>query len=308
MRPRVFIPFLLSLTFLFAGCATGVPEEEVAQVYYNLGKAYADLDRNNDAIKAYSRALSYDASLFQAGYNLARMYIELGKFDEAEVILRDLLTEDPENTVLLETEAWSYHLQGNPSRALEIYEGILKKVPNHKNALFNAGVLAMEKGDSGRAYELFTDLYGYTPEDEEVLLRLGFLEREQGNPEKAVELLEKCVKKNPENREALLALGEIHVTLARYGDAVTYYDKALELEASSELLFEKAFILLTALEDYDEGMATLAKAVEEGFSDTERVIQLAEYPELYNAQEIIPFLVEKGLYEIPDTTGEPEVE
>ena len=56
--------------------------------------------------RAYQRALELDPSLAAATYNLARLYIEDRRFDEAEEILLALVGADEENTLLYETLGW----------------------------------------------------------------------------------------------------------------------------------------------------------------------------------------------------------
>ena len=50
---------------------------------FNLGTALEDLDRTEDAIGAYRRAIELDPNFTDAHFNLARLYEQAGQLDAA---------------------------------------------------------------------------------------------------------------------------------------------------------------------------------------------------------------------------------
>ena len=63
---------------------------------YNLANLYAELDRPQDAISNYEAALRIDNLFYPAKVNLAMLYNRRGSNDQAEKLLREVVTEQPE--------------------------------------------------------------------------------------------------------------------------------------------------------------------------------------------------------------------
>jgi tetratricopeptide (TPR) repeat protein len=63
---------------------------------YNLANLYAELDRPQDAISNYEAALRIDSLFYPAKVNLAMLYNRRGQNDQAEKLLREVVTEQPE--------------------------------------------------------------------------------------------------------------------------------------------------------------------------------------------------------------------
>jgi len=51
--------------------------------HYNLGVAYDELSRYDEAVEAYKRAIHINPDLWEAHNNLGFDYVELGHYDEA---------------------------------------------------------------------------------------------------------------------------------------------------------------------------------------------------------------------------------
>ncbi len=288
---------LLFLLFLLSSCVTGIPESEAAVVYYNLGNAYFELGEYDKAINAFKYSLDLDAGLFRAGYNLSRIYIESGKIEKSIQILKELLIKDEDNSILLETLGWAYHLAGDDEKALEIYTQLLLRVEYNENALYNIGVIYWNKGEFREAYNSFYKLYSISPDDDQLLYNLGVLNIELKNTSSGISYLKAAKEKNPDNVVCLTALGDAYSELQLFSDALDNYNAALLIDKGlKDIYFKKAYILLTAIEDFDEGIQNLKNAVDLGFNDIEEIEELCDYPDLYRKDEVQEYLMEHGLY------------
>ncbi len=293
MKRFLFLLFLLPV--LMSGCVTGVSNEETAVVYYNLGNAYLELEQWDKAVSAFLNAVSLDNTLFRANYNLARTYISSGNIQKGIEVLEALLPEDEENSVILETLAWAYHLSGENSRALSVYEKILFRTEVNQNALYNGGMILWSQEKIDEAYDYLTRLYRISPDDPELLFNLGLLEIETKKSD-GLEYFIACRDLDPQRKDNLAALGEAFYNDKSYVSALEVYDEYLDMDNSDgRILFEKAFILLTAIEDLEAGLTALSDAVSAGFEDTERFNALAGYPDLLYGEEIRKYLNDGGL-------------
>ncbi len=63
-------------------------ERDVALYWFNLGVVVEDRGRIDDAIEAYQQALALDPMLIDAHFNLARLYEQIGRHSNDELMLR----------------------------------------------------------------------------------------------------------------------------------------------------------------------------------------------------------------------------
>jgi Flp pilus assembly protein TadD len=110
---------------LFASLVLRYPD--VAVFHINLGVAYKRLDRRDEAIASYRKAIQLDGGLPEAHYNLAILYREQGEFATAEESYRESLRLDPSFREAYYNLAILYDLYLNrPETALECYRKYLE--------------------------------------------------------------------------------------------------------------------------------------------------------------------------------------
>ncbi len=280
---------------LSAGCVTGVSPKEAAQTYYDLGNAYAKLGEEDKATTAYLHALELDGTLFQASYNLARAYIETRHYAKATALLNELLARDPQNTITLDTLGYDYYKQNELPRSLGFFQKVLAISPADSNALFNVAVIYERQKNMKQALAEFDKLFDLTS-DYTVLPYMGRIEIALGNRDEGIRYLQAYLQKKPGDFAVLVTLGEAYEQEKRYDRALAVFATALALKPhASEVLFDQAFILLTAIDDADGGMKALSAAVDAGFKDPARIKALLASPELVDPARVRGYLSGKGL-------------
>ena len=298
MENRKSIKFglaLFSLSIFLSSCETGVPPKEVAQVYYNLGNAYFELEKYSLAVSAYLNALALDNTLPQAGYNLARVYIESKDYEKGLAALAELLEQDPGNSLVLSTIGWTYYLSADYEKALETFDQILQRTPTDERGLYNAAVLSLKLDRKEAALGYFRRLYSKT-EEAETLYRIASLYMDLRRWEDAIDALNEYLAKNPKDTAAHYDLGIAYTAERHYGKALSMFQTGIELGADDPFFhFEKAVILLLYIENVDEGLKALKAAVEAGFKDTDRISALLNAEELLFKDEVKRFFEEKNL-------------
>ena len=287
------LPVLVSI--IAASCATGIPEKDVAQLYFNLGNAYFELGDYDGSTKAYLNAIELGGDLPQAGYNLARMYIESGKVADGIKALQDLLKEDPDNSILISTIGWAYFLSGEYEKSVEMYERIIMRMPTDVNGLYNAAVLSWELGRKDQALSLYERLYEQS-DDEEVLYKIASIQTDLENWNGAIDTLLKYTAKKDDDADAYYLLGIAYTAERYYGEALEAFESAIEARDDDPIIhFEKAVILLLYIENLDEGIKSLERAVELGFDDRDRAGDLASSDQLSFGIEVNDYLSGVGL-------------
>lgn len=263
-----------------------VTPKQTAQLYYDLGNAYTQLGEQDKATAAYLNALKLDSSLLKASYNLSRVYIESGQFAKAIKLLEALLSEDPQNLTVLDTLGYAYYKEGKRNEALTYYDKVLKLSPSNKNALYNRGMILSELGKTSEAVDAFSTLYKLD-NSTNLLLTLGKLEIAAKKLPEAIHYLEAFHAQKPDDLEGLTALADAYRSEKLYDKALKTYDAALKVKPkAAKLLFAKAEILLTEIQDATNGVKALKAALDAGFKDRKALDSLVANPNLVDKQAV----------------------
>lgn len=292
---HVRILLLAVVALLASGCVTGVPESDVANLYFTLGKAYFDLGQFDNAVKAYAQALEYDPSLAKAGYNLAHVYLETGRISDAKDILEDLLDDDPENTIVLSTLGWAYYLEGNLTEALAIYQRVSDRLSGDVDALFNTATLLWRLERYDEALDTFLELREIDPTGDYVP-SIAELYELLGESEQAIAYWELYVTGHDDSTAERLRLAHLYASARDYGKAVRMYSDAIDRlkTPDANALFERAKILLVYIEDFELGLKELVEAFDAGYSDEAAVSELAAEAPAEVKTELVRLVEERG--------------
>jgi Flp pilus assembly protein TadD len=166
-----------------------------ASAHLTLGAVYVDLDRFDDAERAYRTALRLDPRFGPAAVNLSDLYRLQGRDAEGERVLVDFLARNPDNGVV-------HHSLGL----------LLVREKRHDDAL----------AELGRAAEL-------RPDDPRYAYVYGVGLQSAGEEDRAVEVFESALDRHPNDPEILYALIAVHAQAGRRTEAVRYARRLAEV-------------------------------------------------------------------------------
>lgn len=265
---HLFSIFLvLILLFIFISCSTLSDQMALSDAYYNLGNSELDKGNNEDAEKYFITALSYNSDNRSVSYNLAITYTLNGKFSDAEILLQQLLLDDPDNIIVLNASAWNMYKSGELGRAIEIYESILIQNPAYNELRKNCIRVNLESGDFSRASYHIEFLIGNSALDSELLFLQGELLFLQNNSE-AEDWYIASVKKDFSNNDAVSGLIKILHTKTEEQPIRELYNK-LDISGvlNPELMYEFSLYLL--IMEKTSGYDYFREAVLMGFDITQ---------------------------------------
>ncbi len=289
---------------LLGGCASDPRIREIAAEYYNIGNAFFELGQYEKAINAFSSALRFDPGLVKADYNLALTFARMKRSSEAEQVLKKLLADDPVNTNLMATLAWAYHLAGRDAEALSQYDAALAIAPENADAWYNSALILWKLERKQEALERFRRLLAVAPDDSDGLFGAGSLLLSMDDPAGAEEYLGRCVQKKPEDLDARYLLADSLERQRKLSRVLEEYDRILERDAKqANAWFGKARLLLTVIEDPDNGLVALRKSLELGFRDGEAAGVLLASPGLLEREAVEAALKERDL--LPSAAAAP---
>jgi tetratricopeptide (TPR) repeat protein len=126
--------------------------EHDAIVHYNLGMAYSDLGKLDQAIDHLQRTLSIERGMINAKVALGVAYARQKEADKAAVVLKEAVLEDPDNGYALRNlGAVLMQLGRDKEDALRYLSRATQLLPEDQQAWFGLAGAQMETGDSASA-------------------------------------------------------------------------------------------------------------------------------------------------------------
>lgn len=300
MKKGLF-PFFAVLLCLVSCQTVRVPRTQYASVYFNLANAYRELEKTDDALKAYYQALQIDPTLTKNAFNFSKLLIEKKRYDEALKLLLPLQESSPQNTMILEVLAYLYYLKGDYSQSALCYKKILAVNPLHENALFNSALLYEALEMPEEAYERLIDTLPFLQDTTDALKKIALLAYDIGRYEDALKYMNDYLAKKSDDSSIEWEYARILAKNKDYKKAAEIYDKLdTDSNTNADLIFERAEVYLLGLESYEKGKEILARAIENEFWDTGRLYKLATAPDFLYGDEIKAYLKEENLFFHPE--------
>jgi uncharacterized protein (TIGR02466 family) len=158
-------------------------------LYFNLGIALTNLNRLDEAAKAYQQALQINPNFFEAHGNLGTVLQRQGKLDEA----------------------------------IASYQGGLKINPQDARGFFNLGTALRDNGDLPAAVNSYKKAIGLFPNYTDAHNNLGETLRDQGDMDAAVKSYQAALKLNANHPQANYNMGEFLYLAKKYEEAIAYF-------------------------------------------------------------------------------------
>ncbi len=270
--------FFMLIVFSALSCA-GSPRPS-PQEYYELGKAYQELKDNESAKKWYALALDAQETDASARYQLGVIAWEEKDYPAALAFFKELLEDDPDNSMVLRSAAWAALYAGDIELADGLYTRLLALVPDSREEQYNhILVLSLMERFEEANDKLTAWLDGKEAEGEAVLL-LARIKRGLGDP-LAIDHYAAWIEKNANQAKIRREYADLLWEGEFFAKAVEQYDELIKIKdievfgwAKGELHFFKARILADAKDE--AAVAALDEAIRAGYEDTEAIIALNE--------------------------------
>jgi Flp pilus assembly protein TadD len=132
---------------------------------------------------------------------------QAGRCEEAEKIYQQALTQGIPQPALLNNTGNHYLACGQPDRAREYFERLVRVQPLHVNGNLQLARLAIKAGQFSRAEELLQKTAAARPGDFDILFLLGRASARAGNLSRARDTLEAALRLRPDDISAMLECG-----------------------------------------------------------------------------------------------------
>jgi len=197
------------------------------EAWYFLGQI-EELQKHPGKAIEYYRKVKGGRLLTDARLRLAILEGQQGNLEEASRLFRELRLTNPQQAVqIYVTEAQLYKEQGQPERAMTIYDEAIAANPGNADLLYARGLLAADLGRIEQAERDLRAVLKLQPGDADTLNALGYTLAEQTDRlAEAYGYIRQALQQLPDSAAVLDSMGWVLYRMGKKQEALEYLQKA----------------------------------------------------------------------------------
>lgn len=211
--------------FFFEEAIENNPNNSAA--YYGLGEVLADLDKDNEAIANYEKALSLNKDLTEIYVPLGILYYQKGDIAKADDLLSRALSHSSDSGETQYFLGLVRFAQNSNDQALAAFKKAQEIDPSYAEAYYYAGETLTRLGKPADAIEQYKKAIDAKPNYFEAMLGLGGAYYETEKYPDAVAIYEQIIRLKNDNIEAYANLGDTYRQMGNYNKAEANYNLAI---------------------------------------------------------------------------------
>ena len=208
---------LLIMLLTIAGCSSKTKEELYAE-----GVKQIKDGNPNGAIVFLKNALEKDQNYLDARYQLAKAYLDAGKFEQAEKEFQKVIRQNPSRDEIMLDLARIYNATKKPELAIDAMNKYLKSHQHSSEALEILGIGYALKNRLGEAENCLLQALKEDPRRSAAKLDLARIYIASGREREARQRLDEIINENPKSSRAYYMLADLE-------NAAGHKDRALEI-------------------------------------------------------------------------------
>ena len=181
-----------------------VIDSQLAARMFRRGNVYSNLERYDEAIEEYRKAITADPNFAEAIRNLANVYYFLERFDEARPLLARFVKLQSEVTAGLiaavSTLGELERAAGNFAEALRYDLRAIELDPANDSQVHVMANVYNNAGDAGKAVDVYRAAIAAMPENAFFDRSLGRILEQEGRLEEALAAYESAAAKDPDSQ------------------------------------------------------------------------------------------------------------
>ena len=176
--------------------------------------------------------------------------------NQTEKTITRIDTETDPAEELFYHKGLSYHRQNKIEMAIQMYQAVLKRNPDHRSTRFNLAAAYIQAAAYAEARTILLGLNREVPENPEILLNLAVVEIGLERPEEALTFLDSAEKKAAAPTfDILFHKGAAYSRMGEFEKALDMYRKAERLVPGNPRLWLNTAIAYDNLAQYDQAIS-----------------------------------------------------
>jgi tetratricopeptide (TPR) repeat protein/tRNA A-37 threonylcarbamoyl transferase component Bud32 len=245
---------------------------DASPVHNNIGRAYMQMGRWEEAVASLKRALSIDPDIMLTYNSLNQIYLyQLGELEAAVALCLQQQTYNDQSYFAFDNLGWAMLGKGDLAQAREAFQKALAISPRSTAALFRLGHTYRLEGRYQEARDAFLKIPEIDPEERTAYYdaaiaaqRMGDEQAARGDFLRYQELVERRLREDSKDAHAHMELAAVLARLGEGARADSAAARGMTLDPS--LQFEYASVLSLRGRS-EEAIRHLEQAIEGGFRD-----------------------------------------
>jgi predicted TPR repeat methyltransferase len=208
-------------------------------------------------------------------FTIAQQLHQHGRVADADVIYREILKVQPDNTAVLHFSGMAAHQLGRTAEGLQSIRRSLELVPDSADWHNNLAIVLQESGDLDGAIAMYEKAIGLNEGHVNAYSNLGVLLRATGRADEAEASYRKALDLNPAHIDAWTNLGILLNGLKRSKEAVECFCRAITLRPKHPEARRLLALAHCGLGEVDEAIKIFTEWLEENPGDPVAVHMLA---------------------------------
>jgi tetratricopeptide (TPR) repeat protein len=185
---------------------------DYAEAHNNLGIALVHKGQADNAIAQYQMALETKPDYAEARNNLGNALVQQGRMDEAIAQYQKALATKPGDAEAHNNLGNVFVQQGRMEEGIAQYQKALATRPDYANAHYNLGNAFLQQGRMEEGIAQFQEALAVNPNDADTHFNLGCIFLQQGHTGEAIAQFEKTLAIRPDDADAQNSLALVLAT------------------------------------------------------------------------------------------------
>ncbi|MEY4095995.1 MAG: hypothetical protein RLZZ53_3194 [Acidobacteriota bacterium] len=207
---------------------------DYAPAYNNLGATLRAAGRLDEAVAQYRKALELKPDFASASYNLANAQLEQGKAADSVESFRRSLQANPNSVEAHNNLGTALAARGEIAEAIAEFRAAITLDARSVHAHRNLGNLLYDRGERAEALAHFERAIAAAPNESEALYDLATLLLQEQNFRAAEARFAAVLKITPDSAQAHNNLGIAIASQGRVKEALSHFERAVELNPSMQ--------------------------------------------------------------------------
>lgn len=214
-------------------------------IQYRYGKLLAQQENYAEAEAAFRKAVELDPGFSEPALELAEIYVDSDRPNDAVPVLEDVIAADPRNDEVLVTLTQIYLMTGRFDDGIRLVEGRRENSTLPRDAEVLRGRLYYEAGEYREAIKVFEELLEQEKNSPELARILGEVYLRDGDADRSRDYFDKAIAMDPSDYRSYI--GKFFAASPSFNDTGSTID--LSPEERADLLDEAS--LLAGTTDFE---------------------------------------------------------
>lgn len=218
-------------------------------------------EANDETLVRLRTVYAENPKSLDAGSTLAQRYADLGWFNEAIDVYRDLIKTNGNNFSLLLDYGNTCFKKQDLEEARSTFRKLTVISPARIEGWNNLGIVQLASQDNDAAIQSFKKVLELEPDNAGALLNLGNCYDRSGRPQEASALFLKATTVKPDYADAWFNLGNAYLSAGDAKKAVDAYKRALRLQREFPSALKNLGVAYEQSGEFDDAFDCYSKAL-----------------------------------------------